>query len=99
MLPADLFISKPLNILTVALVFLTAYLALRLKPLGIVCRPLPLLIASAAWGTYAGWERWVQAMTPEANIRVDLLVIWPILAIVSAWAVFRIGFGLARRRP
>jgi hypothetical protein len=31
----------------------------------------------------------VRITTPEANIRVDLLLIWPILAILSAWAFFR----------
>jgi hypothetical protein len=30
-------------------------------------------------------------MTPEANIRVDLLIIWPILAILSAWALYRVA--------
>ena len=38
---------------------------------------------------YATWEWLVQVRTPEANIRVDLLVIWPVLAIRSAWALFR----------
>ena len=31
-----------------------------------------------------------QAQTPEANIRVDLLLIWPSLAVVSAWALVRV---------
>jgi len=30
-------------------------------------------------------------MTPEANIRVDLLIIWPILAILSVWALYRVA--------
>ena len=29
------------------------------------------------------------AKTPEANIRVDLLVMWPVLAILSVWMLFR----------
>lgn len=50
----------------------------------------PLLIASIAWGFYAAWELLVQIRTPEANIRVDLLVIWPLLAILSIWSLYRV---------
>jgi hypothetical protein len=41
------------------------------------------------WGLYAAWDLLVQIKTPEANIRVDLLVMWPVLATISAWALFR----------
>jgi len=51
--------------------------------------PRSLLIATTAWGLYATWEWLVQIRTPEANIRVDLLVIWPVLAILTAWMLFR----------
>jgi hypothetical protein len=27
--------------------------------------------------------------TPEANIRVDLMLIWPVLLVLSAWSVIR----------
>lgn len=86
---ASLFIGKPQNVLTVALLFLAGYLALRFAAIGIVRHPRPLFIASTAWGFYAAWEWLVQIKTPEANIRVDLLVIWPVLTILSAWALFR----------
>jgi hypothetical protein len=86
---ASLFVGKPLVILTVAAVFLIGYLALRFKALRIARSPRPLLMASSAWGLYAAWEWLVQIKTPEANIRVDLLVIWPVLAILSIWALFR----------
>ncbi len=84
-----LFVGKPQNILAVAIVFLAGYLALRFTALGFSRHPRPLLIASIAWGVYAAWEWLVQIKTPEANIRVDLLVMWPVLAIHSAWALFR----------
>jgi hypothetical protein len=87
----SLFVGKPQNILAAAVVFLAGYLALRFTALGISRHPRPLLIASVAWVLYAAWEWLVQAKTPEANIRVDLLVIWPVLVILSAWALFR-GF-------
>lgn len=86
---ASLFVGKPLNILVLALLFLAGYLVLRFTALGISRHPRSLLIASAAWGFYAAWEWLVQIKTPEANIRVDLLVIWPVLAILSVWVLFR----------
>ena len=46
-------------------------------------------MAAGAWALYAAWEWLVQVRTPEANIRVDLLVIWPALALLSAWGLFR----------
>lgn len=85
----SLFVGKPQNILAVAVVFLAGYLLLRFTAHGRARHIRMLLIASAAWGLYAGWEWLVQVKTPEANIRVDLLVVWPVLAIISAWALFR----------
>lgn len=86
---ASLFVGKPLNILALAVLFLAGYLALRFTALGITQHPRSLLIASTVWGLYAAWEWLVQIKTPEANIRVDLLVMWPVLAILSARALFR----------
>jgi hypothetical protein len=31
------------------------------------------------WGVYAAWEWLVLVKTAEANIRVDILLIWPVL--------------------
>lgn len=36
-----------------------------------------------------GGEWLVTARTAEANIRVDLLVIWPMLAVLAGWALNR----------
>jgi hypothetical protein len=38
---------------------------------------------------FAAWESAVMTRTPEANIRVDLLVIWPALLAASGWALWR----------
>jgi hypothetical protein len=86
---ASLFVGKPLNILAVAAIFLAVHVVLRAagKAGGRLHRPT--LVAAAAWGLYAAWEWLVQARTPEADIRVDLLLIWPVLALISAWAVIR----------
>ncbi len=40
-------------------------------------------------GAYAAWEWLVQIQTLEANIRADLLLICPVLAVTSGWALFR----------
>ena len=86
---ASLVVGKPLHILAVAVVFLAGFVALRAKAFGAVRRPRALLVAAVAWGLYAAWEWLVQARTPEANIRVDLLIIWPVLATASVWAMVR----------
>jgi hypothetical protein len=80
---ATLFVGKPQNMLAVAGVFLAGYLMLRFAASGPSHHPRLLLIASAAWGLYAACEWIVNVGTPEANIRVDLLVAWPALAIIS----------------
>ena len=87
---ASLFVGKPLNILALAAIFLAGYLVLKFRTHGIGRHPPALLIASTAWGIYAAWEWLVLIKTPEANIRFDLLVMWPLLAIVSAWALYRL---------
>jgi hypothetical protein len=86
---ASLLVGKPLHILAVAALFLAGHLALRLTAMGAGRNPRPLLVAAIAWGLYAAWEWLVRVRTPEANIRVDLLLIWPVLALLSAWALFR----------
>ena len=50
-------------------------------------RRTPALFAAACWGAYACWEAWVQWRMPEADIRVDLLLFIPVLAISAAWAL------------
>jgi len=86
---ASLFVAKPQNILLVAVVFLAAYLALRITAHGIGKHTGWLLAASAGWGFYAAWELLVQVKTPEANIRVDLLVMWPVLGILTLFSLYR----------
>jgi hypothetical protein len=88
---ASLFVGKPLNILVVTVSFVAAHLALRHWSAGSGRSPRALLVAAGAWALYAAWEWLVQVRTPEADIRVDLLVIWPVLAVVSAWSILRAG--------
>jgi hypothetical protein len=46
-----------------------------------------ILVPALGWLVYVAWEWWVLIETPEANIRLDLLVIllviWPLLVIRS----------------
>ncbi len=86
---SSLFVSKPLNILAVAILFLLVYLVYRFRNLGSQKSNNALLVAFFAWVLYAVWESLVQFWTPEANIRVDLLIIWVVLAILSVWAVYK----------
>lgn len=82
---ASLFVQKPLNILVVAAVFALTYLVLRFTGLGEDKRPAALLVPAIGWLLYAAWEWLVVWKTPEANIRVDLLLIWPVLLVISVW--------------
>lgn len=86
---ALLFVGKPQNILIVAFAFLVGYLVLRFTAFGATRHHRPLLIAATAWGLYSAWEWLVLIKTPGANIRVDLLAMWPVMAILSVWALFR----------
>jgi hypothetical protein len=86
----DFLSSLLVPILAVAVVFLAGHLLLRLTRLGAGQNPRWLLVAAIAWALYAAWEWLILVRTPEANIRVDLLVNWPVLALLSAWALFRL---------
>lgn len=85
----SLFVVKPPAILTVAGGFLADYLALRFLWPGVAHHPCALLFGAIAWGIFAGWEWLVLLRTPEASIRVDLLVIGPVLLLPSSWSLPR----------
>lgn len=85
----SLFVGNPQTILFVAVAFIAGDRALRFRWPGLARHPGALLIGAIAWGRYAGWEWLVQLRTSEANIRVDLQVIWPVLAILSTWSILR----------
>ena len=87
---ASLFVGQPLTIAVIGLLFLVAYGIISCTSLGQGRNLRPLLISGIEWGIYAGWEWLVLARTPEANIRVDLLLIWPILGMMSLWAIIQL---------
>ena len=80
---ASLLVGKPANILIVSIAFFVAYLVPGFTTPAKRRRFWQLFVASVAWGIYAAWKWLVQARTPKAAIRVDLLGIWPILVIQS----------------
>ena len=84
-------VQRPLHILGVAAVL--GVLWVGIKP-----RARSMLMAALAWAGYAVWEWAVLVQTPEADIRVDLLVLWPLLAILTVWALIKLGLALAMRR-
>ena len=86
---SSLLVGKPLNIVAVAFVFLVAFFLQRLSGMGSDRHPRALLVVAAAWVFYAAWEWLVVTHTPEANIRVDLLLIWPIVLMHSIWFAIR----------
>lgn len=86
---AMLFVSRPLNIFMVAAVLAALYIFLQFVVPTKSKSASPLLVAASAWLLYAAWEWLVMIKSPEADIRVDLLIIWPILGLIMIWAIFR----------
>lgn len=86
---ASHFVGKPLNIVFVAVAFATLSVAMRYFTKGQPRRAWWPLAVAIAWAAYAAWEGWIRVVTPDANIRVDLLLIYPVLALLSAWALYR----------
>jgi hypothetical protein len=84
-----LFVGRPITIAAVAAVLLTLHFVWRRSGRGAARRGGPLLVSAVAWGAYAAWEWLVQARTPAADIRVDLLLIWPVLALLTLWSAYR----------
>lgn len=86
---ASFFVAKPANILIVVIVFGAGYFIMRFTSLGTGRHPRALMVAALAWGAYAAWEWLVITKTPDADLRVDLFIIWPVLAMLSGWALYR----------
>ncbi len=87
---ASAFVGKPLNILIVAVVFILLYLIIKLLVKSDSLHSTAFAVIATLWGVYAAWEWLVITQTPEANIRIDLLVIWPLLTILTLWQIVRV---------
>ena len=93
-----LFVGQPLRCAAVAGVLLGVYLVLclRISPEQTVTRWMPAAVLT--WSAYAIWEWVVLVRSPEANLRIDLLLIDPVLVIVTAMALWRSSQGLLKSR-
>jgi hypothetical protein len=99
---AKWLVQHPLHILVVAVLHLVAWVACRATVLRNAPRANVLWVPALLWLAYAAWEWLVLVRTPEADIRVDLLVIWPALGIVMLWALLRAirgAWSVGRIRP
>ena len=81
-LPIQPFVWHPERIVVVSCVFFVSYFGLRIfrRKVSSV-QNWPLLIPAVIWGSFAIWEWYCKAQ--RYNIRVDLLLIYPVLITVS----------------
>lgn len=82
-------IADPGLLLLIGLLFTGAYLLLRNRA-GDNLRPRALLWPGMAWTLWAIWEMLIARFSPEANIRVDLLLIIPVVIGVSIYGIVRL---------
>ena len=82
----DLFFHQPTTILVVAGFFFVAHVVFKRFS---ASNDAPLLVPAVGWAVYGVWEfammKWAPAANPPADIRFDLLLIWPILLVLSIW--------------
>lgn len=80
------FIQNPAGIFLVSGLFFAAYMLTKGKSM--IANPKGLLWPATAWAIWAIWEFLIVWFSPEANIRVDLLLIVPIIAISILWGLY-----------
>jgi len=97
---AGWLVQQPVHILLVAAIAFALWAACRATVLRAAPKANVLWIPATLWLAYAVWEWLVLVKTPEADIRVDLMLIWPAIAIVTLWAIVRAirGWRATRRR-
>jgi hypothetical protein len=89
------FVQHPLRILALGAIYAALWGVLRAGQSG--RRAQALLLPAAFCLAFAGWEWLVLVRTPEADIRVDLLLIWPARLILTVWSLWRALFRIAGR--
>jgi hypothetical protein len=87
----EIFIPRPWMALIPVAAFAGLYLLSRSRTV---------LAAALAWLVYVAWEltiklRWT--CSGDCDIRVDLLLLYPVLLALSALAIVRAGVSLVRR--
>lgn len=91
---AGWLVQQPQHIAAVALGFAALWILARATVLRDAPKSNLLWVPALMWLAYAAWEWLVLVKTPEANIRVDLLVIWPVIGVVTLWALVRAVRGM-----
>ena len=86
---AGWLVAQPAHILLVAAALAASWALARATVLRNDSKANALWVPAVLWLAYAGWEWLVVTQSPDANIRVDLLLIWPLLALTMAWALWR----------
>jgi hypothetical protein len=81
------FVQQPLLILLVSAIFFGAYLLLRSSG---TLHPRALLWPAIGWLVWAVWEYMLMLFSPDADIRVDLLVIIPVLIVLTIGGIVRL---------
>jgi hypothetical protein len=76
----EIFVHNPLGILAVAAIFWSGFIVLRRSALP---RPRALLWPALAWTGWAIWEFLMARFSPEANIRVDLVLILLLVGVAT----------------
>lgn len=94
---ARLLVQQPFSIALFAATHAAIWMLLRLSIFRRASRFNAFWLPAILWAAYAAWEWLVLRQSPEANIRVDLLLIWPIVAVATLWALAKLALGLASR--
>lgn len=86
---ASVLVGNPFGIAAIAAMLAALHLALAALTRHRGYHAPPWHVAAGAFMAYALWEWLVNTRSPDANIRFDLLLIWPVLGVLLAWAMFR----------
>ena len=81
------FVQHPLRILALGAAYAVLWAALRAGPSRRKANALLLPVAFCL--AFAAWEWLVLIRTPEADVRVDLLLIWPAWLILTPWSLWQ----------
>lgn len=95
---ARVLVAHPLYIFAVALIHFGVWAGITMTAMRGSAHGNVMWVPALAWLAYAAWEWLVGTVTPEASIRVDLLAIWPTLAIVTLWAAVRTTLAVRSAR-
>jgi hypothetical protein len=86
-------VQQPGHILLIAAGYVALWALLRSTILRAAPRANVFLVPAILCLAYTVWEWLLLRQSPEADIRFDLLVIWPVIAGATVWALVRAARG------